>query len=128
MNQVFREHLRKFVLLFFDDILIYNKSWEDHQTHLDIVLSILEEQEFYAKESKCEFGMTKILYLVHIISDKGVQIDQEKIKAIQDWPTPSTLTHLRGFMGLCTYYQRFIKGFSALTAPLIELTRKGAFI
>jgi hypothetical protein len=81
----------------------------------------------YAKESKCEFGMTEDLYLGHIIGVKGVQVHQEKIQAILDWPTPKTLTESRGFLSICSYYKRFVKGFSQLCAPLIDLTKKGAF-
>lgn len=84
MNQVFREQLRKFVLVFFDDILVYSRTWEEHLQHLDQVLSILQEQRFYAKLSKCEFGMTKVLYLGHIINSEGVTVDEQKIAAIQD--------------------------------------------
>jgi hypothetical protein len=87
----------------------------------------MEDQSLYAKESKCEFGMTEVLYLGHIIGVKGVQVHQEKIQAILDWPTPKTLTELRGFLGICSYYRRFIKGFSQLCAPLTNLTKKGAF-
>ena len=76
------------------------------------VLSILEEHSLYAKMSKCEFGMKEMLYLGHIISEKGVQVDMEKIRAIRDWPTPKTVIELRGFLGLCTYYQRYVNGFS----------------
>jgi hypothetical protein len=72
-------------------------------------------------------GMTEVLYLGHIIGAKGVQVHQEKIKPIMEWPTPKTLTELRGFMGICTYYRKFVKGFSQLCAPLIDLTKKGAF-
>jgi hypothetical protein len=68
MNHIFRNQLRKLVLVFFDDILVYNKTWQEHMRHLDEVLSIMEAQSLYAKESKCEFGMTKLLYLGHIIS------------------------------------------------------------
>lgn len=63
----------------------------------------------------------------HKISAQGVKVDKEKIEAIRNWPKPKTLTHLRGFLGLCSYYRRFVKGFSRLTAPLIDLTKKGAF-
>jgi hypothetical protein len=115
------------LLVFFDDLLIYNKTWEEHLRHLDQILSIMEEQSLYTKESKCEFGMTKVLYLGHIIGEKGVQVHQEKIKAIMEWPTPKTLTELRGFLGMCTYYRKFVKGFSQLCAPLTDLTKKGAF-
>jgi hypothetical protein len=88
---------------------------------VDQILYIMEKQSLYAKESKCEFGMTEVLYLGHIIGVKGVQVHQEKIQAIK------TLTTLRGFLGICTYYRKFVKGFSQLCAPLIDLTKKGAF-
>jgi hypothetical protein len=71
--------------------------------------------------------MTEILYLGHVIGAKGVQVHQEKIQAIMEWPTPKTLTKLRGFLGMCTYYRKFVKGFSQLCAPLTNLTKKGAF-
>ena len=77
--------------------------------------------------SKCKFGMTKMLYLGHIIGERGVQVHQEKIQAILEWPTPRNVTELRSFLGLCTYYRRFVRGFSQLTAPLTDLTKKGAF-
>ena len=79
MNHTFRVQLRKFLLVFFDDILIYSKTWEEHLKHLDEILSILEEHSLYTKMSKCEFGMKKMLYLGHIISGEGVQVDMEKI-------------------------------------------------
>jgi len=94
---------------------------------VDEVLSIMEEQALYAKESKCEFGMTEVLYLGHIIGAQGLQVQREKIHAILDWPIPKTLTELKGFLGICNYYMRFVKGFSQLCAPLIDLTKKGAF-
>jgi hypothetical protein len=127
MNHIFNKQLRKYLLVFFDDLLIYRKTWEDHLKHLDQILSIMEEQSLYAKESKCEFGMIEVLYLGHIIGAKGVQVHQEKIQTILDWPTPRNITELRGFLGICTYYRRFVKGFSQLCAPLTDLTRKGVF-
>jgi hypothetical protein len=127
MNHIFRGQLRKYILVFFDDILIYSKTWDEHLAHLEKVLDIMKTQSLYAKESKCEFGMRELLYLGHIISGQGVQVHQEKIRAIVDWPTPKNLTELRGFFGLCSYYRRFVKGFSQLGAPLTDLTKKGAF-
>jgi hypothetical protein len=103
------------------------KTWEEHLRHVDQIFSIMDEQSLSAKESKCEFGMTDVLYLGHIIGAKGVQVHQDKIKAIMEWPTPKTLTKLRGFLGMCTYYRKFVKGFSHLCAPLIDLTKKEAF-
>ena len=95
--------------------------------HLDEVLRILEEHSLYAKMSKCEFGMKEMLYLGHIISTKGVQVHMEKIRAIRDWTTPKTVTEMKGFLGLCTYYRRYVKGFSQFVAPLTNLMKKGAF-
>jgi hypothetical protein len=126
-ENVLNKQLRKHLLVFFYDLLIYSKTWEEHLKHVDQILSIMEEQSLYAKESKCEFGMTKVLYLGHIIGAKGVQVHQEKIQSIMEWPTPKTLTELRGFMGMCMYYRKFVKGFSQLCAPLTDLTKKGAF-
>jgi hypothetical protein len=127
MNHIFRGQLRKYLLVFFDDMLIYNKTWDEHLAHLGKVLDIMKVQSLYAKESKCEFGMRELLYLGHIISGQGVQVHQEKIRAIVDWPTPKNLTELRGFFGLSSYYRRFVKGFSQLGAPLTDLKKKGAF-
>ena len=103
MNHIFRSHLRKFVLVFFDDILIYSKTWEEHLQHIEIVLHILEEQQFYAKLSSCEFGLTEMLYLGHIIGVDGVRVQEEKIRAIRDLLEPRNVTELQGFIGICTY-------------------------
>jgi hypothetical protein len=102
MNHVFNKQLRKHLLVFFDDLLIYSKTWEEHLRHVDQILSIMEEQSLYAKESKCEFWMTEVLYLGHIIGVKGVQAHQEKITAFRECPTPKTLMELSRFLGLCT--------------------------
>ena len=95
--------------------------------HLDEVLGILQEQSLYAKMSKCEFGMQEMLYLGNVIGANGVQVHLEKIRAILDFPTPKNLTELKGLLGLCTYYRRYVSGFSQMTAPLTDLTKKGAF-
>ncbi|XP_059071134.1 uncharacterized mitochondrial protein AtMg00860-like [Cryptomeria japonica] len=113
---------------FFNDILAYSKLWDEHFTHLDTVLGILNNESLYAKESKCELGMTKLLYLGHIISVDGVRMDPEKIRAIIEWPTPENLTQLRGFLSLCGFYHRFVNGYSRHAAPLTNLMKKGAFI
>jgi hypothetical protein len=96
--------------------------------HLDEVLSIKEAQSLYAKESKWEFGMTEMIYLGQIINAQGVQVHQENIRAILDWPTPKNVTGLRRFFGLCSYYRQFVQGFSQLGAPLTDITKHGAFI
>lgn len=128
MNRVFQSQLRRFVLVFFDDILAYSRTWEEHLVHLDTILGILDRESFYAKESKCALGMAKLLYLGPIIRREGVRIDPDKVCAIIDWPTLETLTQLRGFVGLCAFYRRFVSGFSWHAAPLTDLTKKCGFI
>ena len=123
MNDIFHGQLRKFVLVFFNDILIYNRTWEDHLQHIEVVLRILEEQHLYATLSKCEFGLIEMLYLGHIIGVDGVRVHEEKIRDIQEWPEPKNVTKLRGFVGICTYYWKFVKGFSQLSSPLISPRR-----
>jgi hypothetical protein len=123
MNHIFMDHLRKSVLVFFDEIFVYNKTWKEHMRHLDEVINIMEAHSLYTKESKCEFCMTKLLYLGNIINAQGVQVHQENIRAILDWPTPRNVTELRRFFGLCMYYMLFVRCFSHLGAPLIDLTR-----
>jgi hypothetical protein len=74
MNHVFNKQLRKHLLVFFDDFLIYTKAWEEHLQHVEQILTIMEGQSLYAKESECEFGLIEVLYLGHIIGVKGVQV------------------------------------------------------
>nr|GEU51253.1 hypothetical protein [Tanacetum cinerariifolium] len=100
MNEVFKQHLRKFVLVFFDDILIYSQTMEDHALHLKIVLEIMRQHQIYAKRSKCVFGTDKVQYLGYVISAKGVATDREKVKAMNEWPIPINLKQLKGFLGL----------------------------
>jgi hypothetical protein len=109
MNKVFRAHLRRFVLVFFDDILIYSKSYTEHMEHLQVVFAILRTHKLVAKESKCVFGDDKVEYLGHVISKAGVATEPEKLQAIKKWPLPQNIKQLRGFLGLTGYYRKFIK-------------------
>ena len=127
MNTIFCGHLRNFLLVLFHDILIYNRTCEEHLQHIETILHILKEKQFYAKLSKCEFGLTEMLYLGHIIGVDGVRVHEENIQAIKDWCEPRNVIEIRGFVGICTYYRKFVKGFSQLAAPLTDLTKKGAF-
>jgi hypothetical protein len=90
------------VLVFFDDILIYNKSLQDHVRHVYKVLQL------YSKISKCFFGVKEVEYLGHIVSHERIKVDPNKIKAMMDWPIPKTLKNLRGFLGLTGYYRTFV--------------------
>jgi hypothetical protein len=104
-----------------DDILIYSNIEEEHGKHLRMVLKVLREHTFYAKLSKCIFYQEKIHYMGHIISVDGITIDPEKMEAIRGWPNPINVTKVRYSMGLVSYYQIFIKGFSKLASPITSL-------
>ena len=115
------------MLVFFDDILIYRKSWEEHVYHVDKVLKLLKVHQLYAKPSKCAFGVQEVEYLGHIVSHEGVKVDPNKIKAIMDWPIPKKLKNLRGFLGLTGYYRKFVKHYGQIIAPLTKLLKKEGF-
>ncbi|XP_072062290.1 uncharacterized protein [Arachis hypogaea] len=127
MNDVFRPYLRKFVLVFFDDILVYSPSWNSHLQHLETVLQVLQRETLFAKLSKCLFGVTEIDYLGHTILGNGVHMEKDKVQAILDWQQPQNLKQLRGFLGLTGYYRRFIKGYASMAAPLTDLLKKDSF-
>ena len=127
MNSIFKPFLRKFVLVFFDDILIYSKSWKDHVEHVDRVLQLLEEKQLYAKRSKCFFGVQEVEYLGHIVSHEGVKVDPTKIKAIKEWKIPTSIKHMRGFLGLTGYYRKFVKNYRRIVEPLTSLLKKDPF-
>ncbi|CAA7037686.1 unnamed protein product [Microthlaspi erraticum] len=107
MNDVFREYLDVFVIIFIDDILVYSRSQEEHATHLRLVLEKLREQKLFAKLSKCSFWQREMGFLGHIVSAEGVSVDPAKIEAIRDWPRPSSATEIRSFLGLAGYLMSF---------------------
>ncbi|CAN6458177.1 unnamed protein product [Victoria cruziana] len=127
MNDLFRRYLRKFVLVFFDDILVYSATLEEHARHLEVVLKVLRDNNLFAKQSKCTFEQTSIEYLGHIVDEQGVHADPEKLVAVADWPQPKDAKRLRGFLGLTGYYRRFIKGYGSIAAPLTQMLRRNAF-
>ncbi|KAJ0927423.1 putative nucleotidyltransferase, Ribonuclease H [Helianthus annuus] len=128
MNDIFRPFLRKFVLVFFDDILIYSSSWSDHLSHVRTILHTLLTNKLVAKRSKCLFGQTQVNYLGHFISGAGVSVDPDKIITIQQWPTPSNVRDVRSFLGLAGYYRRFIKGYASIASPMTDILKKDSFV
>lgn len=127
MNQILQSFLRKFVLVFLDDILIYSPTIVEHLHHLDLVLATLRKNQLYLKESKCTFAKDSLEYLGHIISTKGVSTDPSKVEAMLHWPTPTSFTELRAFLGLIGYYRKFVKHYGHLTKPLTALLRLKQF-
>lgn len=127
MNDVFKECLHKFILVFFDDILIYSKTWADHLEHLHIALSILRANKLFVKKEKCSFGQEEVKYLGHIISIDGVVVDPKKVAAILNWPKLATIKVLRGFLGLTGYSRKFIQNYGKITRSLTDMLKKGNF-
>jgi len=125
MNSVFHQFLDKFVLIFIDDILIYSRSREEDKEHLRLVLQTLREHQLYGKFSKCNFFKEEIRYFGHIITIQGITMDPKKIRTIMEWPVPKDVADIRSFMGLASYYRRFVEGFSRVAYPITSLQKKG---
>jgi hypothetical protein len=124
INNVFRNFLYRFVLVFIGDILIYSKNREEHEEHLKLVFQVLREHQLYAKLSRCEFFQKQVHYLGHVISEEGVAIDPDKIKSIMDWPALKDVSDIGSFMGLAGYYRRFITGFFEIGCPITSLKKR----
>ncbi|KAL8123137.1 hypothetical protein AgCh_011215 [Apium graveolens] len=127
MNDVFRTFLKRFVLVFFDDILIYSGSKEEHVAHLQTFLQKLKEHSLFANIKKCEFAKTTIAYLGHVILEAGVAVDQEKVKVVLEWSIPRNLRELRGFLGLTGYYRKFVANYAQLAQPLTTHLKKDSY-
>jgi hypothetical protein len=127
MNEIFRPYLRKFILVFFDDILVYNANFNDHLIHLKTTLEVLRTHHMFAKKSKCRFGCSEIEYLGHLISAERVKVDGKKLIAMVEWSKPKSLKALKGFLGLTGYYRKFIRGYGSIAAPLTDLLKKNDF-
>ena len=122
MQRVFQPYLDQFFVVFVDDILIYSQSKEKHEDHLRIVLQALREHQLYAKFNKCEFWLTEVGFLGHVVSTSGVSMDPEKVEVVMSWERPKSVFEIRSFLGMARYYRRFIKDFSRLAAPMTQLT------
>ena len=117
MNHIFKPFLRKFVLVFFDDILVFSKTLDEHVSHLKIVLNELLENQLFANMSKCVFGCQEVEYLGHLISGHGVGV----------YPKKTEVKALRGFLRLTGYYRKSFKSYGVIAAPLIALVKKDSF-
>jgi hypothetical protein len=123
MDDIPRPFTNNFVVVCLDDILIYNKTWAEHLQHIQQVLHTLRQHKLYANLEKLSFNMDKVHYLGYIIDQHGIHVDPKNIYVIRDWPSPTTLTELRSFLGLANFYNRFMLGFSHIAWALIQVTR-----
>jgi hypothetical protein len=124
MNKVFMEYLDKFAVVFINDILVFSKTMEEHEEHLRLVLEKLRSNQLYAKFCKCEFWLTEVAFLGHVITAGGVSVDPGRVKDVLNWMPPATVSEIRSFLGLAGYYRRFIKDFSKITKPMTRLLEK----
>ena len=126
MNEVLRSFIGRFVVVYFDDILIYSRSLEEHLDHLRAVFNALRDAHLFGNLEKCTFCTDRVSFLGYVVTPQGIEVDQAKVEAIHSWPVPCTVTQVRSFLGLAGFYRRFVKDFSTIAAPLHELTKKGA--
>jgi hypothetical protein len=125
MNEVLRAIIGKFVVVYFDDILIYSKSMEAHLDHLHVVFTALRDARLFGNLEKCVFCTDRVSFLGYVVTPQGIEVDQAKVEAIQGWPVPKTITQVLSFLGLAGFYRRFVEDFSTIAAPLNALMKKG---
>jgi hypothetical protein len=126
MNAALSPLLKKCALVFFDDILVYSRSYSYHIKHLEQVFQLLQKGKWKVKLAKCSFDQRQIAYLGYVISEQGVSTSPSKVHAVSKWPTPANVKELRSFLGLAGYYRKFVKHFRIIAKPLTELFKKNS--
>jgi hypothetical protein len=124
MNDVLRTFIRKFMVIYFDDIMIYIKSMDEHIDHLHAVFNALRDAHLFGNLKKCTFCTDRVSFLGYVVTPQGIEVDHAKVKAIHGWPIPKNLLQVWSFLGLAGFYHRFVKDFSTIVAPLNELRKK----
>jgi len=126
MNDIFKDYIGKFIVIYLDDILIFSDSPEQHMQHLQMVLERLREHALYAQMPKCEFGLSELKFLGHIIGEFGVKPDPAKVEVVAQWPEPANSAELRSFLGLAQYFRKFMQGYAQTVCCLYDLLKKNA--
>lgn len=128
MNQALRPFIGLFVVVYFDDILIFSTTLEEHLNHLRDVLAALRKEKLFIARQKCDFGTSEVLFLGYVVSSEGLRVDPQKVEAIASWPTPQMISEVRSFHGLASFYRRFIHDFSAIMAPVTDCMKHMSFV
>ncbi|GKC18361.1 RNA-directed DNA polymerase [Tanacetum coccineum] len=128
MNHVLKPFLGSFIVVYFDDILVYSRTTDEHQSHLSQLFKVLDQERLYGNLEKCEFFSNQVSFLGYLVSEQGIKVDEKKVQAIRDWPVPQSIQQVRSFHGLASFYRRFIKNFSTIVSPMTEVTRFKTFI
>jgi hypothetical protein len=124
MNSILHPYIRKFVVVYIDDILIFSKSEAEHQAHVRLVLEVLKRERFFVWKAKSSFAQSEIKYLGHIVDKPGIRPDPKKVEAVQTWPVPKNVHDVRSILGLVNYFRKFIEHYSEIAVPLTNLTKK----
>lgn len=124
MATVFRGLTFQNVMVYIDDIVVYSQTWNDHMKHLKQIFDRLKEANLKLHPGKCKFGLRKILYLGHVMSREGIEVDKKKVELVERYPTPKNQKELRSFLGLAVYYRKFVSNFSKIATPLHRLLKK----
>ncbi|GFW44986.1 retrovirus-related Pol polyprotein from transposon 17.6 [Trichonephila clavipes] len=125
MDNLLRHFKWTMCLCYLDDIIVFSETFEDHLIRLRLVLKCLQEAGLKLNSKKCLFAAQEVKILGHLVSSNGVRPDPDKIKAVRNFPTPKNIHDIRSFLGLCSYFRRFIKGFCYLAEPLQSLLKSG---
>jgi hypothetical protein len=124
MNSILHPYIRKFVVVYIDDILIFSKTEAEHQAHVRLVLEVLKREKFYVCKAKSSFAQKEIKYLGHIVHKEGIRLDSKKVEAVQTWPVPKNIHDVKSFLGLVNYFRKFIEHYSEIAVSLTNLTKK----
>ena len=127
MNQVLKPFIGKFVVVYFDLILIYSKTEAAYYNHVQEVLAMLQTNELYINLKKYSFLTDKLLFLGYVVNVDGIHVDEDKVYAVREWPTLKTMSDVRSFHGLATFYRRFVRDFSSIVSPITKCLKKERF-
>jgi hypothetical protein len=124
MNEILKDFIGKFVVVYLDDILIFSKTKEDHLRHLTLVMRRIQQEKLLINLKKSSFMNIELIYLGFVISSNELKMDPEKVKVIKEWLSPRSMFEVRSFHGLARFYRNFIRDFSEICAPMMDTVKK----